>query len=100
MGKGLISIIILFWYIPIFAIEENKVKKSDKTENNFSTILDNKKIGFCSTDGKQNFIMVKDWVEQILDEECVSKNFMFSKSIVSEEEVYLKYIYKICNEFF
>ena len=87
MGKGLISIIILFWYIPVFAIEENKVKKSDKTEKNFSTILDNKKIGFCSTDGKQNFIMVKDWVEQLLDEECVSKNFMFSKSIVSEEEV-------------
>lgn len=87
MGKSFISIIIFFWYLPIFAIEGNKIKKSDQTEKNFSIILDSKKIGFCSTDGKQNYIIQKNWVEQLLDKECNSKNFMFSSSNVSQEEV-------------
>tara|TARA_A100001015_G_C14660257_1_gene582731 strand:+ start:210 stop:671 length:462 start_codon:yes stop_codon:yes gene_type:complete len=87
LGKSLISIIIFFWYLPTSAIEGNKVKKSDQTEQKFSIILESKKIGFCSIDGKQNYIIQKNWVEQLLDEECNSKNFMFSRSNVSQEEV-------------
>lgn len=103
MGKSLISIIIFFWSLSIFAIELNDFKKEPKKvesgvnelkkapkifENEFSTILDHKMIGFCSTDGKQNYMIQKNFVERLLDKKCIDENFMFTNHDVKQREIY------------
>ena len=101
MGKSLTIIIILSWCLSIFALEVNETEKKPKQiekevnefkkkpeliKNEFTTILDHTKIGYCSTDGKNNYIIQKNFVERLLDKKCINKNFMFVNTNVKQQE--------------
>ena len=101
MGKSLTIIIILSWCLSIFALEVNETEKEPKQiekevnefkkkpeliKNEFTTILDHTKIGYCSTDGKNNYIIQKNFVERLLDKKCINKNFIFVNTNVKQQE--------------